>query len=152
MSRQHFIIPPRFRGLMDEGRSVTKAVTGEEPSVLAVIIDCHPLGCVSAAHFATLLEHAIIFMNAFWMLSSGNRCVCCIQSPARFHTPPHPTPPPPPGPHAVRRVARAGCARTSCRTPQIELPSHSPPCTHHVPTLLPKLRSHPTQQSSSAHF
>ena len=95
MSRQHFIIPPRFRGLMDEGRSVTKAVTGEEPSVLAVIIDCHPLGCVSAAHFATVLEHAIIFMNAFWMLSSGNRCVCCIQSPARFHTPPpsHPTRP-----------------------------------------------------------
>ena len=90
---------------MDEGRSVTKAVTGEEPSVLAVIIDCHPLGCVSAAHFATLLEHAIIFMNAFWMLSSGNRCVCCIQSPARFHTPPPTAPHPTPTPRPTRRAS-----------------------------------------------
>ena len=106
MSRQHFIIPPRFRGLMDEGRSVTKAVTGEEPSVLAVIIDCHPLGCVSAAHFATVLEHAIIFMNAFWMLSSGNRCVLYTEPSALSHPPPpHPTPPPRPTRRASSRTS-----------------------------------------------
>ena len=42
--------------------------------MLAVVIDCHPRAG-SAEHFASLLEHVLIYMNAFWMLSSGNRCI-----------------------------------------------------------------------------